>query len=172
MSIFYSLLNTYPVSRVRRNHGLEHATIHILSRKFPGTRLVGHSDLGGFWILGELNIEQLQSAVADALDRMRAGEHDLAIHPNCGTNFVTAGIATGLAGAFAMLGAGRKWQDKLARIPMAIILATLAMIFAQSLGFILQEQVTTSGKPGDLKVVDITATRRGNFKAHRVTTRG
>ena len=172
MKIFDSLLNAHPVSRVRRNHGLEHATIHILSKRFSGTRMAGHSDLGGFWILGDLKTEHIEAAVADALGRLRAGEHDLAVHPNCGTNFVTAGVVAGLAGAFSMLGAGRKWQDKLARIPMAVTLATLAMIFAQPLGFFLQEQVTTSGKPGDLEIVDITATRRGNFNGHRITTQG
>jgi hypothetical protein len=36
----------------------------------------------------------------------------------------------------------------------------------------IQEQVTTSGVPGDLRVVDIIPTQRGRFKAHQVITRG
>jgi hypothetical protein len=51
-------------------------------------------------------------------------------------------------------------------------LATMAMIASQPLGFLLQERVTTSGQPEGLEVVDITPTRRGRIKAHRVTTRG
>ena len=50
------------VSRIRRNHGLEHATIHILSKKFPGARLIGHSDARGFWLVGDLTTEPGQGA--------------------------------------------------------------------------------------------------------------
>jgi len=172
MRILEKVLNTTPISRIRRNHGLEHATIHILSQKFPKSSIAGHSDVGGFWLLGELNGDDIQIAAEQALMRMRGGEHNLAVHPNCGTNFVTAGIAAGVAGTFAMLGAGRRWQDKIYRLPLAMSLATLALIFAQPLGFLFQERVTTSGQPGELEIVDVIPTKRGRFKAHRVVTRG
>ena len=165
-----SLLDVPPLSRIRRNHGLEHATIHILSRKSPRTPMAGHSDMGGFWLLGELDTELVKQCAVEALDRMKNGEHKLAIHPNCGTNFVTAGMAGGLAGAAVMFGA-RRWTDKVARLPLAVSLATLTLIFTQPFGFLLQEYVTTSGRPGALEIVEVIRTRRGRFTAHRVVTR-
>jgi hypothetical protein len=71
-----------------------------------------------------------------------------------------------------MLGAGRRTRDKLERLPLAMLLATCALILAQPLGFLLQELVTTSGQPGDLRVVEIVASRRGNLRAYRISTRG
>jgi hypothetical protein len=44
------------ISRVQRNHGLEHATLHILSQRYPKQSLSGHSDTGGFWIIGDVTI--------------------------------------------------------------------------------------------------------------------
>ncbi len=167
------------ISRIRRNHGLEHATIHILSQRYPGTMLAGHSDTGGFWLFGTLETEKIQEAVEEALARMRSGEHGLAVHPNCGTNFVTAGVLAGLASGFAMFGA-RRWTDKLYRLPLAMTLATLALIFSRPLGHRIQELITTSGDPGDLEIVRVMPSRAsgifgrriGQIDAHRVVTRG
>jgi hypothetical protein len=50
--------------------------------------------------------------------------------------------------------------------------ATLTLILTQPLGLKLQERVTTSGDPGDLRVVEIIPTKRGRLKAHRVVTQG
>jgi hypothetical protein len=166
-----NILEITPLSRIRRNHGLEHATIHILSRKVQNTPMAGHSDTGGFWLIGDLDTEQVRASVHEALQRMKNGEHKLAVHPNCGTNFVTAGMAGGLAGAAAMFGA-RKWTDRVARLPLAVSLATLALIFTQPFGFLVQERITTSGRPGAMEIVEVTPSRRGRFTAHRVITRG
>ena len=78
------------ISRIRRNHGLEHATLHILANYLPNTMFAGHSDMGGFWIIGDVPPETLQVAVQDAMTRLRAGDKRLAIHPNCGTNYKKA----------------------------------------------------------------------------------
>lgn len=171
-SIITSILNAYPISRIRRNHGLEHATIHLLSRKFPGIPMAGHSDTGGFWIISSIDTQEIDAAANQALSRLKSGERKLAVHPNCGTNFVTAGMAAGVAGAFSMFGAGRRWMDRLGRIPLAITLATLALIFSRPLGLKLQETITTSGDPGDMEIVKITPAKQGNFTAHRVITKG
>ncbi len=170
--ILQSILNTPAVSRVRRNHGLEHATIHLLSQKHPRTSLAGHSDRGGFWLMGDVSTEDVTAATAEALARMRAGEHNLAVHPNCGTNFVTSGSVAGVAAAAAMFGTGHRTRDKLERIPLAMTLATLTMILSQPLGTLIQERITTSGHPEGLEIVEVIASKRGRFQAHRVVTRG
>ena len=170
--LFLSLINFDPVSRIRRNHGLEHATLHVLAKRQPTRSLAGHSNINGFWILGEVDTAELRSAISEALQRLQNGEHSLAVHPNCGTNFATSGILAGGAASLAMMGSGRRRQDKLERIPLAITLATLALIVAQPLGLKLQETVTTSGFPLGLTVVEIQPTKRGRVTAHRVITAG
>lgn len=170
--LFQTLLSAFPISRIRRNHGLEHATLHILSERYPKMSLAGHSDMGGFWILGDVSTEDLTSAIDQALTRMQNGEHNLAVHPNCGTNFVTAGTFAGVAASVAMFGVGRRTRDKLERVPLAASLATLALMFSQPIGLMVQERVTTSGEPGGLHVIDVIPSTRGRIKAHRVVTEG
>ncbi len=166
----HSLLEINFVSRVRRNHGLEHATLHILAEKNPNRAIAGYSDAKGFWVLGDVTTGELFSAVQEALKRLQAGEHSLAIHPNCGTNFATSGVLAGLAASVAMFGAGRRWRDKLERIPAAVTLATLALIIAQPLGLKFQQNVTTSGDPQGLKIMEISQVNRGKVTAHRIIT--
>jgi hypothetical protein len=167
-----TVLNYPPISRVRRNHGLEHATLHILSQHSPKRPLAGHSDTRGFWVLGDVTTDEVQEAVAEAMRRMNAGEQNLAVHPNCGTNFVTSGILAGLAAFAALFGAGRSFRDRLERLPMAAVLATLALVASQPLGLLLQERVTTSGQLGSLRVVKVIPSKRGRMRAHRVLTEG
>jgi hypothetical protein len=161
-----------PLSRIRRNHALEHATLHVLSGRLPHTGLAGHSDIGGFWIVGEVPPEMLHAAVQEALTRLRAGESDLAVHPNCGTNYVTAGVLAGLSGAAAMLTAGKRWQDKLSHLPLAAALATIALVASQPLALSVQRHVTTASNPGTLEVVSISRKLQGRIVLNRVETRG
>ncbi|MBN2044725.1 MAG: hypothetical protein JW757_06885 [Anaerolineales bacterium] len=161
----------YPtISRIRRNHGLEHATIHLLSKAKPGRPLAGHSDAGGFWLLGEVGTQELTETVQQALERMRSGESELAVHPNCGTNFATSGVFAGLAAFLAFAGSGSKLRDKLERLPLAMVFSTLALILTQPLGFKLQREITTSGEPGNLRILRVTRTFLNGRTAHRVET--
>ena len=172
MSITEQLINSRPLSRIRRNHGLEHATLHVLANRHPGKRMAGYSDLSGFWIVADLPGQEIKDAADEALQRLSQGEHKLAVHPNCGTNFATAGSLAGLAGVFGMLGVGSRKRDKLERLPMVAVLGTLALIAAQPLGMKVQQYLTTSGNPGTLKIFKINETRRGRFQACRIITKG
>ena len=165
------LLDYPTISRIRRNHGLEHATIHLLSAAKANRPLAGHSDAGGFWILGEVDTEELVETVTKALERLRTGERHLAVHPNCGTNFATSGVFAGL-GAFLALGGARRFRNKLERLPLAAVFATLGLIISQPLAFRLQREVTTSGDPGEMKLLRVTKTFVGGRTAHRVETAG
>lgn len=167
-----SVLNIPFISRIRRNHGLEHATLHMLSTRRSGQVMGGHSDHKGFWVMGNVSIQEVQEAVKEALHRLRAGEEDLAVHPNCGTNFVTAGTIAGVVAFAGMWGAGPRKRDKLERLPLVATLATLGLIMAQPFGLALQKHVTTSGLPGGMEVVEIVPSRRGHVQAYRVVTRG
>ena len=159
------------VDRTRRNHGLEHATITLLSQRLRGVALIGRSTPQGFHLYGNVSTEQLHQAVHEALDRMKAGETHLAVHPNCGTNFVTAGVFAGLAAYLGFLGAN-SGAARRERLPLVTLLATAALILAQPFGLELQRRVTTSGEMRDLRIVRIDRRDRGRVPAHFVTTAG
>ena len=169
---YQSLVNIPWFSRIRRNHGLEHATLHVLSKRYPGYSVAGHSDHKGFWLIGDFSTEVIEAAVQDALQRMRSGDENLAVHPNCGTNIATAGTMAGIAGAASMFGVGPRKRDKLDRLALAATLATVALIFAQPVGLFIQKYFTTSGVPGNLEVLEIIPSQRGKIKAHRILTKG
>jgi hypothetical protein len=166
------IIDTPVISRIRRNHGLEHATIHLLSKAQPRRMLAGHSDANGFWLIGEVSTDELAKTALEALERMRNGERELAVHPNCGTNFATYGTFAGIGAFAAFAGAGGKFRHKLERLPLAAVFATLALILSQPIAFRLQRDVTTSGDPEGLAIVKITKTSIGGRTAHRVLTEG
>ena len=157
----------YPlILSTRRNHGLEHATIHVLSALKPGRPLAGRSTPFGFYLYGDVSDEELQTAVYDALNRMERGEKRLAIHPGCGTNYLVSGAAASV-GALTVLSIGDR-KARWSRWPDVMIVATLALILTQPLGPKLQEHITTCGDMGDLEIASI---RRIGPKAHYVETR-
>lgn len=157
-------------SRTRRNHGLEHATLNLLAKTHPGKPYAGHSDGGGFWILGEIPSDILSSTVSEALSKLNAGQTDLAIHKNCGTNLLVSGFAAGLAGAAGLIGVGKRPRDKFERIPIIAFLGVIALMTARPLGPLLQKKVTTSGKPGSLTISSITKHSLNGTPAHRIKT--
>ncbi len=53
--------------RLRQHHGIEHATITLLSRRLPGTRVIAHSDPDGFIVLGEVDTATLRTVAEEAL---------------------------------------------------------------------------------------------------------
>jgi hypothetical protein len=166
-----TILDHPVISTIRRNHGLEHATINILSLRFPRRPLAGYSFPSGFILLGDLPTGQVREAVTQALSRMGSGEHSLAIHPNCGTNFLASGFVAGGLAWLGMAGA-KSGRDKIERLPLVISLVVIGMIVSQPLGPKIQERITTCGDPQGMSVVDIYPIRFGQFCLHRVTTQG
>lgn len=154
--MFTKLLNSPSLSRIRRNHGLEHATLQVLARRHPGQPMAGHSTFSGFRLMGNLDTAEVKEAVQEALSRLRAGERKLAIHPNCGTNYVAAGTLAGVLSGLSMLNMGPRKRDVVERLFLAASLATMALIMGLPLGLRLQEGVTVSGEPEGLEVVEIT----------------
>ncbi len=169
------LLNVPYILRTRRNHGLEHATIHVLSGRVKGLQMAGRSDAGGFVLIGDCDTPAVVSAVSDALSRMKRGEHSLAVHPNCGTNLVTTGYLTSLTAL--LLTQGRSRQDDegpFDRMPTLLMGMIAAVLVSQPLGMWLQKHITTEGNPGDLEVLSINRDEQTWFgkqvTVHRVNT--
>lgn len=149
------ILNLPFIRRVRRNHGLEHATIHLLSRKVKNLSMAGRSTMAGFYLYGNVPTSEVETAANEALLRMRNGEHGLAIHPNCGTGLVTAGVLTSVATLAGTVGMKRGLLERLTRLPTVIMLSTMSLILAQPLGLALQQHFTTLGDVGSLEIVEI-----------------
>ena len=164
-----NLLDYSLIKRTRRNHALEHASIHLITAAYPGTPMAGRSTPYGFYVYGNITQDMLTTAAYDALRRLRSGESKLAIHPGCGTNYLTSGIFAGSA-AFATLSIGQR-RDRWLRLPDVFIATTLALIVAQPIGPLLQEKVTTLADMGDLEITSVRPLgSRGMLKVHYVET--
>lgn len=160
-----SILDTPLIKRVRRNHALEHATIHVLSQRQKTLQLVGRSSASGFFIYGQLDTETLAAAASEGLLRLQNGESDLAVHPRCGTNLATAGVMAGLS-AFTVM-SGRE-RSRLEKLPQVLLAATAAILLAQPLGALIQSKVTTSPDLQGVRIVGINRQERGGMVIHHV----
>jgi hypothetical protein len=149
---------------LRQNHAVEHATVTLLSQRIPGVALMGRSDLQGFTLFGEVDTGLVEEVGGEALVRLQGGESSLAVHPNCGTNLVTAGVLSGLAATFAASGRNRTWAD---RVPASLLAATLALIVAVPAGRWMQENVTTSPHVDGLRITGVVR-QGGPVTRHRV----
>ncbi len=164
---FYNLID-----RTRRNHALEHATIHILSKRNPGKSFGGYSTFSSVFIQGNVEIEEIAIAIKEAFEKLNMGQKQLAIHPNCGTNFAISGGIAGLVAGLSMLGAGPKFRDKMNRLSWAMMFATIALIVSRPLGPIVQEKYTTNANLGNMEIVHIAKVVDGNVKAYKISTKG
>jgi hypothetical protein len=152
------------ISRTRRNHGLEHATIHVLSQKKTGFSAQGNSTPHGFFlnIYGDVSEGEVHDAVHEAYSRMKGGETQLALHPNCGTVLLTTATMSALAAqATFSLEQRRQRSSKmslpvlLSALPAAVLAVTTMLIVSRPLGMALQQHFTTDGNLGDLEVTGV-----------------
>ena len=141
------------IDAVRRNHGVEHATVAVLFSRTGPRRIAGRAARDGFFILGPIDSDLLRSCAAEALLRMQRGEGDLAVSPHCGTNIaVTAGLSTLAAmNAFARHDE-RPLRD---RFGSAFTGSIFAIIAAQPLGRLVQRYLTTSADVQGMAIVDV-----------------
>ncbi len=157
-------------ARVRSNHALEHATLHILQEKGVNTQLGGISDAGGFWIYGEVTTEALADASQEALKRLAAGETDLAVHPNCGTNLALGALSAGGLAWLSMMGTKGKFGRRMRRLPVAVLMGLIGYQLAKPLGPKVQEQITTNADVTGMKIGDVVRHDVMGHTIHRVST--
>ena len=142
------------IDAVRRNHGLEHATVAVLLARRGAVRLAGRASGDGFFMIGDLDDALLLSCAREALDRLQRGEAGLAISPLCGTNIAVTGAITAAA-AMAVLRRSRNGSTR-DRFGNAFTAAMLAVIVAQPLGRLVQRYLTTRA---DLDGVEVVGAR-------------
>jgi hypothetical protein len=162
-----SILDLPPFLATRRNHAVEHATLKILARKYNDKNLAGHSNPTGFFLFGDMTTEDIRTSIHEAMTRLRAGEHDLAIHPGCGTNLATSMV---LPASFAWIPfqGTRSLRWRLLLIPVALGFALFGYVLSKPLGPWLQRNVTTQADLGNLQLMEIIPVRKG---VHRIITK-
>lgn len=169
-----NVLNLPLIARVRQNHALEHATMQVLSERDNKLTLMGRSSLWGFYIYGEADTEDVLVAAQEGLRRLKAGRREMAIHPNCGSNYVVAGAIAG-TGAFVALGGlcrdrRERLLDRLARLPLAWAVGTLGAILSRPLGAALQAHVTTKADVGEMRIEGVVKREQAGTTVHLIRT--
>jgi hypothetical protein len=126
------MLSTF-VNRIRCNHTLEHATINLITQRYPLAQVLGFSGPLGFTLYTTLTAEEVTPAALQALKRLKGGETVLRLHANCGTNMVVTATLTTLA-ALVGLGNSPSFRQRLERLPQAILLSVAALLAAGQWG--------------------------------------
>lgn len=152
-------------SAVKQNHALEHATIVLLSRKFPEVRLAGISFAAGFFVFGDLPTEAILPAAQEALTLLRTTSPELAIHERCGTNLAVSGLLTGLA-AMTVARMRRPYNSA----NNVILAATAALILARPLGLTVQRYITTQTPNASMSIEKVTPYNLFGTPAYFVST--
>ncbi|HEX9039271.1 MAG TPA: DUF6391 domain-containing protein [Ktedonobacterales bacterium] len=140
--------------RVRQNHALEHATVTILANDLPGLSVSARSNTRGFTIFADLDPALVRRAADEAMERLRNGEADLAIHPNCGTN-LAVGMSLALMGSLWSLTAMRQRT----RLVKALGSTIASFMVARPLGGLAQKYLTTHPNLVDVRIVDVRSRR-------------
>jgi hypothetical protein len=154
------------ILETRRNHALEHATLHMLAHTHRGN-MGGHSNPTGFFLLGDFSTQDVWAAATEALERLREGESGLAIHAGCGTNMATTALLSATLGWSVLRGA-KSTLTKFLLLPIAVGLAVVGVLLARPLGPWLQKYITTEANMGNMQIIDIIPVRKG---LHRVITK-
>ena len=154
------------ILETRRNHALEHATLHILARTYK-TSMAGHSNPTGFYLLGDIKTEDVKTATNEAFERLNSGDSELAVHEGCGTNLVAAAVLPATF-AWVPLRGARSTFWRVWLIPIAILSALFGYFLSKPLGPWLQKHITTEADLGNMQIVDIVFVRQG---LHRIITK-
>jgi hypothetical protein len=145
----HMLLNLPLILETRRNLALEHA------------------NPTGFYLMGELQLEDIADAATEAMARLKAGESGLAVHPGCGTNLVATALLPATF-AWAPIRGAKSTRWRLLLIPLALVFAVFGYMLSKPLGPWMQKYITTEADLGNLHITDILFVRKG---LHRVITK-
>ena len=143
--------------KVRKNHALEHGTIHILEESLGQCNIEGMSYDNGFSLRGLVEPAAALYAARVALERMNRGESSLAIHPRCGTTVVVINTLSSLLFILLLLATGS----------LSLLNVIIALIAAHVLGpvmsSVVQRYVTTDSDVQGLEItgIEVRAANRG-----------
>lgn len=151
--------------RIRQNHALEHATITVLSGMVPNLSVSARSNSSGFIIFGDVDLGLLRRALDEALSRLQAGEAELAIHPNCGTN-LAVGVCLVTLGTMLGMASSRTRT----RVTAAAASSVAGLVGGRPIGEFVQKYVTTLPDLQGVRVTDIVRRKFFGFPIIEVRT--
>ena len=151
------------ILETRRNHAVEHATLHILADKYKNQNMAGHSNPGGVFPLRKLrqtgySICRNRSDESSPCGRKRAGCPP-GLRDKPGDHRVSAGAV-----CLAPFRGVRSTPWRIVLIPLALSFAVLGFFLSRPVGTWLQAHVTTEADLGNMRVVDIALVRKGVYK--------
>ena len=131
---------------LRKNHGLEHATINILEKELGYNGLAGYAEENGFYIMGVRNPDFVEEAARKGLRLMKNGKEGLAIHKRCGTSMTVANFLSAIIFLVLLFYSGHF------SILNMIIAIVLSNIFGPFLGQLVQKKLTTSTEVSEMEI--------------------
>ncbi|MDI9370323.1 MAG: hypothetical protein GX181_08510 [Synergistaceae bacterium] len=143
------LLKTVTDGRVRRNHGLMHATINVLEEGMGQLDIEGMPTADGFSLRGKIGPESALHAATEALDRLKRGEVSLAAYRRCGISvlFANTMLALVLYVLLRLIGAG-------GLVSAGLTLAAVCFAGSKS-GLFAQRLGTVSSNLDDMEITGV-----------------
>ncbi len=155
------------LQRVRRNHAIEHAAMHLLGRTLQPPKLAARCDWRGITFYGDVDTGVLQSALEGGLLALNRGHRGLAVHPRCGSMISVSMLLAMLAGWLVQSDVKRKRAPGRGLLSIAGVAG--AMLLAQPLGYAMQKHVLTDPDASRARLESIRTSRRGPLTTHRIT---
>lgn len=141
----------------RRTHACEHATVNVIESKFgPQPQMGGVATHTGFYIWGAeaFHPNILIAAAQEALQRMKSGEGELALHPRCGTSLAVARLV------FASVFIGGLIAIGYFSFTALLVALVLSWLLGRPVGLWVQRHFTTSSDVDELRIQAVTWTDR------------
>lgn len=132
--------------KLKKNHGLEHATINILEKEYGYNNLAGYAEEDGFYIMGVNNTVYVEEAARKGLSLMKEGKDKLAIHKRCGTSMTVANFLSAVIFLILLLSSG---YFSIFNMIIAIVIANL---IGPYLGQIVQGKFTTTANVQEMEI--------------------
>ena len=155
-----------PVTAVRRNHAIEHATVSVLLSEHSPTPFGGVATPAGFLIFGDISKDDVERAAESALKRLKEGQNHLAISKFCGTNLVISAVVAGTVTAIV----SQRSKGKLRYFRAAALGMLAAAVLSGSLGNEVQKKITTLASMGDTEIRRVSSLNFRGYKVHFVRT--
>lgn len=143
--------------KLRKNHGLEHATINILEKEYGYNDLAGYAEEDGFYIMGVNNTVYVEEAARKGLRLMQKGKEELAIHKRCGTSMTVANFLSAIIFLSLLFSSG---HFSILNMIIAIIIANLVGPY---IGQIVQRKFTTTSKVKEMEIKKSYFSESGSF---------
>ncbi|MFN0252816.1 MAG: DUF6391 domain-containing protein [Kofleriaceae bacterium] len=146
-----------PATRIA--HGLEHATLAVLSQDgLPAVRGFTHGRDRFVIALEAGNEHQLtavREAAASSIRRIRGGERSLAYQPGCGTSEVVSAVSLWLVVVTSMVFSLVVGGSAAIFLAVSVIVFRFWLAFETALGLLAQRLFTVSTEFASARVVDV-----------------